>query len=116
MTKPQAAPRKFEPGWIDKLDKRTGIAQSMRARYQSFTDDLGGAERLSYSQRSLVERALWLEFWLATQEQAMAEGKEIEVGKWTQACNSLQGILSKLGLDRVAKDIPDLAEYLSAKK
>ena len=116
MTKPQAVPAKFATGWLEQLDGRTGIAQAMRERHRAFTDDLGGITRLSYAQRSLVERALWLEFWLQTQEQALASGGEFDVGRWTQAANSLQGILAKLGLERTAKDLPDLAQFLAAKK
>lgn len=112
MSKLQAPPDKFSSGWLDELDGRTGIAQTMRDRFKTFTDDLGGANRLSYAQRSLVERALWLEYWLATQEQTLAKGDEFDVGKWVQAANSLQGILTKLGLQRVAKDVPDIGEYL----
>jgi len=105
-------PEKYAPGYLDELDGRLAIAQVMRERYRTFTDDLGGADRLSYAQRSLVERALWLEFWLAQQEEQLARGKAFDVARWTQAANSLQGILSKLGLDRQAKDVPDLQTYL----
>jgi hypothetical protein len=108
-------PKKFNTGWLSELDGRTAIAQEMRERFRAFTDDLGGAETLSYAKRSLVERALWLEFWLAQQEQALAGGSDFDVGKWVQAANGLQGILSKLGLDRQAKDVPSLNEYLARK-
>ena len=111
----QAPPKKFSTGWLSELDGRTAIAQEMRERFRAFTDDLGGAETLSYAKRSLVERALWLEFWLAQQEQALAGGADFDVGKWVQAANGLQGILSKLGLDRQAKDLPSLNEYLARK-
>lgn len=112
MTKQATPPNKFSTGWLSQLDGRTGIAQVMRERYNAFTDDLGGAESLSYAQRSLVERALWLEYWLAQQEQSLATGSEFDVGKWTQAANSLQGILTKLGLERQSKDVPDLQSYI----
>ena len=108
-------PKNFNTGWLSELDGRTAIAQEMRERFRAFTDDLGGADTLSYAKRSLVERALWLEFWLAQQEQALAGGSDFDVGKWTQAANALQGILSKLGLDRRAKDVPSLNEYLARK-
>ena len=74
MPKEPTPPAKFATGWLEQLDGRTGIAQAMRERHRAFTDDLGGITRLSYAQRSLVERALWLEFWLQTQEQALASG------------------------------------------
>lgn len=109
-------PEKYAPGYLAELDGRYAVAQVMRERYRAFTDDLGGADRLSYAKRSLVERALWLEYWLAQQEQSLAKGKDFDVGKWTQAANSLQGILTKLGLDRQAKDVPNLQDYLKAKQ
>ena len=113
MAKLQAPAEKFTNGWIADLDGRTGIAQNMRERYKLLTDDLGGVDRLSYAERSLAERGLWLEYWLADQERLLATGGEFDVGKWTQACNSLQGIYSKLGLQRQARDVPDLGEYLA---
>lgn len=97
------------------LDGRTAVAQIMRDRWQSLTDDLGGLDSLSYAQRSLAERALWLEYWMQQQEQALATGAEFDVGKWTQAANSLQGILSKLGLHRQARDVPDLGTFIKAR-
>ena len=112
MSKLSTPPRKFSQGWLADLDSRTGLAKQMRERFQSFTQDLGGAEHLSYAQRSLCERALWLEFWLASQERELAEGKEFDVGKWVQAANSLQGILSKLGLERKTRDVPSLRDVL----
>lgn len=108
-------PENYTPGYLNGLDGRMAVAQVMRDRFRAFTDDLGGADHLSYAQRSLVERALWLEYWLADQEQNLARGTEFDVGKWVQAANSLQGILTKLGLDRVAHEVPDLAEYLKAR-
>ena len=97
-------PKKFNTGWRADLDKRTALAQVMRERYLEFTDDLGGRDNLGYAKRSLVERVLWLEYWLADQERALAQGQEFDVGRWTQAVNALQGILSKLGLERQDKD------------
>lgn len=110
-------PDKFQAGYLDRLDGRTLIAADLRARWQEFTDDLGGADRLSYAQRSLVERALWLEHWLHLQEQALANDtpEEFDSGKWTQAVNSLQGILVKLGLERRQKDVTDLQSYINGK-
>ena|SRR5690554_3563640 len=115
MAKLGKPPESFAPGWMDQLDRRTAIAQTMADRYAAMTDDLGGAEALSYAQRSLVERALWLEFWLQQQELELAKGQEFEVGKWVQASNALQGILSKLGLERQAKELK-LSDYLAAKE
>lgn len=116
MTKQAAPPKQYTPDWLQSLDGRTAVAQEMRLRFQTYTDDLGGDASLSYAQRSLVMRALWLEYWLQTQEQHLAIGGDFDAGKWTQGANSLQGIMAKLGLNRVAKDVPDLASYMQRKQ
>ena len=113
--KTQDIPGKFTNGWLDDLDGRLGLARELRERYQALTDDLGGADQLSYAQRSLSERALWLEFWLATQERELAAGAEFDVARWTQAANSLQGIFAKLGLNRVARDAITLQQFIASK-
>ncbi|ATX67934.1 hypothetical protein [Roseinatronobacter bogoriensis] len=117
MPKIDAIPDKFAAGYIDRLDGRTAIAQDMRARWAAMTDDLGGEGSLSYSQRSLIERALWLEHWLHVQERALADGdyQAFDAGKWTQACNSLQGILKTLGIERRAKDVTSLQDYIKGR-
>ena len=84
----------------------------MRGRFVALTNDLGGVDRLSYAQRSLCERSLWLEYWLASQERSLAAGSEFDAEKWTQACNASQGIFTKLGLKRVPRDVPDLSQWL----
>lgn len=124
MTKPaksraekhRAVPDRFEAGWLAKMDTRMALVREMRDRFEAFASDLGGADQLSYAQRSLVERGLWLEYWLADQERQLATGAEFDVGKWVQAANSLQGIYSKLGLERRARDVPSLATYLASKE
>ena len=110
-------PDRFASGYLERLDGRTAIAVEMRARWQSMTDDLGGVDRLSYSQRSLVERALWIEHWIAQQERELAEGRieAFDAGRWTQATNSLLGLYRTLGIERRAKDVTDLASYIASK-
>ena len=108
----QAITAQFHNGWLGALDYRTAMAKEMRDRFVTLTNDLGGVDHLSYAQRSLCERALWLEYWLASQERSLAAGDEFDAGKWTQACNSLQGIFTKLGLKRVPRDVPDLSQWL----
>ncbi len=109
-------PGEFAPGWLAKLDGRTALAQDMQARFAEVCADLGGTDALSYMQRSLVERALWLEYWLGQQERDLASGSaDFDVGRWVQAANGLQGIFAKLGLQRRARDVTDLATYLKGR-
>ena len=116
MSKTADIPSKFNHGWLQDLDSRTALARELRERYQALTDDLGGADRLSYAQRSLSERALWLERFLVLQEQELAHGRDFDASRWIQACNSLQGIYARLGLERKAKDVPSLSEFLSKRE
>ena len=115
-SKKQPVPERFRAGWLDALDGRLSLARDLRQRFDEVCSDLGGADSLSYMQRSLVERGLWLEYWLATQESELSKGQDFDVGKWVQAANSLQGIYSKLGLARQARDVPSLQEYLAARE
>lgn len=116
MSKLPTPPQRYSHNWLSELDGRTAVAQVMRERWDAFTGDLGGADQLSYAQRSLVERALWLEFWLAQQEQELATGRDFDVSRWTQAANSLQGILAKLGLQRQARDVPSIADFIAQRR
>lgn len=109
-------PATYEHGWIDGLDGRMNIAKQLRARFDEMCTDLGGADRLSYMQRSLVERSLWLEYWLSQQEQALAKGSDFDVSRWIQAANSLQGVYSRLGLERKAREAPTLHQYINSKE
>ena len=114
--KQSTPPSQFKNGWLDQLDKRTALGQVMQARYDELTTDLGGVNNLSYQQRSLIERSLWLEYWLSKQEQALAGGdlEDFNVGQWVQASNALQGLFSKLGLERKAKDPVSLKDLMQA--
>jgi len=114
--KEQPVSAKFANGWLDGVDGRLGLARELRQRFETLTNDLGGSDSLSYAQRSLCERALWLEYWLATQEKDLANGGEFDVGKWVQAANSLQGIFAKLGLKRVPKDVTDLQDWIKRRE
>lgn len=116
MAKNSEVPTQFQTGWLGELDGRQSLAKELRQRFQSLCTDLGGLDTLSYSQRSLVERAIWLELWLSREEQQLAKGKEFDVGRWTQGCNALLGVLKNLGLERRQKDVPDLQTYLRNKK
>jgi hypothetical protein len=114
--KQQAVPAQFSRGWLDSLDGRLGLARDMRARFDAIASDLGGIKELTYARRSLIERVLWLEFWLAKQERELAEGRDVDMGRYTQGVNSLQGLFLRIGLDRVARRVPSLTEYLQRRE
>jgi hypothetical protein len=110
--KKRTVPAKFQRGWLASLDGRLAVAQTMRNRFAVVCDDLGGVDRLSYMQRSLVERSLWLEYWIVQHECDLAAGRAFNAGSWIQAANALQGLYTKLGIERRAREVPALADYL----
>ena len=109
-------PGTYDPNWLQGVDKRTSIGRQLVARYASLVADLGGESQLSYIQKSLCTRYLWLEYRVSQMEQAMGDGKaDFDQGQWTQAVNSLQGLASKLGLKLVKREV-SLSQYLAGKE
>ncbi|MCK7548490.1 hypothetical protein ACFQGA_11490 [Marinobacter koreensis] len=116
MAKNSEIPPTYSPDWLQRLDGRTRLAQAVNQRYQDLTTDLGGNESLSYQRRSLCKQVVWMEAIIEQQHAALSRGEEIDQGKLTQATNTLIGLLKTIGLDRVARDIPNLQDYLKAKQ
>lgn len=108
-------PGKYARDWIDNLDGRTKLAAMVNDRLQGLEIDLGGRDALSYQQRSLAKRAIWMEAIIEQQEAALSRGEDIDQGKLTQAVNSLIGLYSKLGLERQARDVPSLHDYIRSR-
>lgn len=107
-------PEKYTPGFIEKLDRRFASTKVVIPRFDELTAHLGGIENLSYQQRSLAERSIWLEYWLAQQESALAMGKPFEVGKWVQGTNALVGLFSRLGIEKKQRPVKRLHELLAS--
>ena len=104
MSKCQTIPPRYTHDWLDKLDKRTGVAKALGERHNALVSDLGGFDSLSYQRASLCRRAIHMEALIEQQEAALASGEEVDTGKLTQSINSLIGLYKTLGLDRVARD------------
>jgi len=98
--------------WLASLDGRTSIAVELKQRHLFLCNDLGGYHKLSYQQKSLVDRALFLEYHLQIEERKLVESGDFDSGKWVQSCNSLSGIFAKLGLLRQEREVANLADYV----
>lgn len=109
-------PEQYRTGWLNRMDARIALVRELRDRFELIADDLGGVQSLSYAQRALIERAVWLEYWCSVQERELAAGGEFDSGRWTQACNALSGLFAKLGLHRVAREVPNLQDWIKAKE
>jgi|GEM_PF-2040353 len=112
-------PKRFETGFLAKLDKRTEIFQLLKTAYDEITSDCGGAENLSHVQLCLAERFTFLEFVLRGLERQIAENpkkSETILSRWIQALNSLTGLAKTIGLERRAKKIANLQTYIKERK
>ena len=105
-------PASYRPDWLEAMDGRLGTVKVIKERLRALCDDLGGVDAMSYQRRSLAKRVVWLEAMLEQHEAALARGEDVDAGRWTQAVNSLVGLLKTLGLDRVAQDVPNLTTWI----
>jgi hypothetical protein len=111
-------PKRFEAGFLLKLDARTEVCKQLREAYNEITADLGGADSLSHVMLALVERFVFLEFTLQQLESRIAsnpKGADEFISKWIQACNSVTGLAKTLGLERKARKI-NLKTYVESKE
>lgn len=116
MTQTKAIPPKYSADWLEKLDGRTTLARAVNDRFHSLTQDLGGKDRLSYQRLSLCKRIVYMECIIEQQEAGLSRGEEVDQGRLTQAVNTLIGLLKTVGLDRQAKDVPDLATFMKQRE
>jgi hypothetical protein len=105
-------------GLLHNIDHRTVWARRFRDLLSLHSADLGGADRISEAERSLLRRACTLMVELERLEMLFAAG-EAETAlldAYQRAANTLRRLLSTLGLQRRQRDItPTLAQYLARK-
>jgi hypothetical protein len=107
-----ALPEKHKPGWLDGLDRRQRYAKALIARRDQLVADLGGMDALSYQQRTLAERTIFLEARLKEMEEAVLRGAALDLNSYTHAVNTMTGLLKTLGLQRAKKPVPLLQDIL----
>ena len=112
MNKQTAPQAKYSTDWMQTLDGRTAIAQELRQRHTALCSDLGGYDVLSYQERAMIDRAIFLEYHLQQEEMKLAQGQEFDSGKWVQSCNALSGLFAKLGLNKRVKEVTTLTQYV----
>ncbi len=110
-TKPDWVPAAYREDFLAGLDGRTQVARELKARLIALQDDLGGEANLSYQQRSLAKRAIYLEARAESLEAAMASGQDIELGQYIMAINAMVGLFRTLGLARHRREV-SLNDYL----
>jgi hypothetical protein len=75
--------------------------------------DCGGHGSMSEARLSLIRRASSIEIQLEQLEAKMSEGAEVDIESYSRVAGHLRRILESLGLDRKAKTLPSLSEYIA---
>jgi hypothetical protein len=111
-TRKPELPTKPKAGWLSTLDRRHAFAKALFARRAQLVADLGGDSALSYQEKTLAERAIYLEQVIRDMEAKHAQGAPFEHNAYIAALNALANLLAKLGMKRAAKRVPSLPEIL----
>jgi hypothetical protein len=97
------------------LDGRTKARKQFDAIAEGVAADLGGEDRLSTVQRHLVEAFAGCAIVLQAINARILLGEPIDISDQSSAASTLVRIASRIGIDRVARDItPSLSEYLAS--
>jgi hypothetical protein len=95
------------------LDGRTRARKIFDAIAHGVAQDLGGENQLSTVQLHLVEAFAGIAITCNSINAKLLLGEEVDLMQHFQAVSSLCRIASRIGINRIAKNIePDLATYL----
>lgn len=106
-------PARFVPRFWDECDGRMAVVKEIRRRVQLLKADTAAD---SYQKEILCERTVFICCQLETQERTAIERGTFDAGRYTQMVNALVGLLRSLGLERRAKQVTNLRDYIDAKK
>jgi hypothetical protein len=98
--------------FLGDVDRRSLQARRHVDLLEDMIADLGGAENCTVAQIEVVRRAAGLGAFCDRCEAAMAREEEVEFDRYLAACNSLRRLLVTLGLERRARDVTNLSDYL----
>jgi hypothetical protein len=96
------------------IDGRSAIARRFKDIASQILIDQGG-DRCSESRKQLIRRFAAASVLAERMEARLANGEEISVVEHSLLCSTLARLVSRIGIDRVARDItPSLNQYLRA--
>ena len=111
--KTSTLPDRFVPKFLDEADGRQA---SIRLIRQKLNQLMGDVDADSVQKEMLCEQAVFLYVKLQTMQVEALETGELDFGSYTQAVNALSGLLTKLGLEKKAKQTLDLKGYVKERK
>jgi hypothetical protein len=108
------------------IDRRTAVGRALSAWRADLAADLGGADQLSIQQQALLDEAVKaklildsIDAWVLSQP-TLVNKKRRElypiVRERLALVGQLQSLLRDLGLQRKAREVPDLRSYLAQRE
>ena len=107
------------PDWshdfLTHIDGNCSLGYALRQRHQALQDHVSGGDpdRLTYPQRSLIRRVLWLEARIERDEEGFALGKPLSPGSHATLLNSLVAIYKMLGIEPKVKHVSSIKDYIA---
>jgi hypothetical protein len=101
-------------GYIIPVDGRSLAARRFRDIVTSLIMDVSGGVDLPAPKLAIVRRAAHLIVWAELAEAEFASGKQLDIGAYTTAANSLRRLLADLGLERRAKPVESLSDIVAS--
>ena len=112
--KPQGATRMGTRGTIlAGVDMRTHGGRRFKELCADLVDHL--CDDPTAPQLAIIRRAAALMVWAEEQEAAQASGGDLDIAAYSAATNTLRRLLADLGLERKARDVTSLQDYIAGK-
>jgi hypothetical protein len=97
------------------VNGRSGAARRFRDLVSSYISDMGGLDRCSEIKLGLLRRLAAATVQAELLEAKMVNGEPVDVGQLCTLASTTVRIASRLGLERVPRDVETLSEYLERK-
>jgi hypothetical protein len=91
-------------------DDRSAWSRRFRDLVAGHVNDMGGCDRLSEAQFSLVRRASAIECELEQLEGKLSQGEEIDLDLFTRSASHLRRIFETLGVERKPREVVETLE------
>ena len=99
--------------WLAGVDQRSSIARRYRDLMAEAIADSGGLSECSQARLQLIRRLAALSVQLEQLEAKLADGADIDIAEYTSLTSTLVRVVSRLGINRVARDIgPTLSDII----
>lgn len=98
------------------VDGRSAVARRYRDITGAIVADQGGAAQCSESRQQLIRRFAAAAVLAEQLEAKLANGEEIDIAAHASLSSTLVRLASRIGINRVPRDVPTLADYLAARR